>query len=419
MTSFVSVDRLSGLVAPGDLVVVGQGSAEPTALTQELIRQRHAVSGLRLFVGVVLSDTFDPERTDGVSFSSFGALGNTSRLAKAGRVDIYPVHYGALPELFSRGHVVPDVVMLQLSPAVDGAGMSLGLASDYVVDAARKARLVIAEVNRDTPWTYGGELPTDLRIDHYVEAERVPVELPPARCGKVEEAIATRVAALIPDGATIQTGIGAIPDAILTALGSHRELGIHSGMIGDRVADLVEAGVVTNSRKSFDRGLTVGGLLFGTKRLNRFAHRNRALRLCPPSHTHGAQVLASIASLFAINSAIEVDLTGQVNAETANRVYVGGVGGQVDFVRGANASQGGRSIIAMPATARQGSVSRIVAALSGPVTSLRSDADLVVTEWGVAELRGQPLADRARRMIAVAAPEFREELARAAYGMKT
>ena len=187
-------------------------------------------------------------------------------------------------------------------------------------------------------------------------------------------------------------------------------------MIGDGMADLIEAGVVTNTRKPFDRGLTVAGALFGTGKLNHFAHRNPALLMCPPSHTHALPVLARIPHFIAINSALEVDLTGQVNAEVADGTYVGAVGGQADFVRGALAAPHGRAIIALPATARRGSASRIVTKLTGPVTSPRSDADVVVTEWGVAELRGATLAERARRMIAVAAPDFREALAREAAG---
>ncbi|SED14422.1 acetyl-CoA hydrolase [Rhizobiales bacterium GAS191] len=415
--SVISVDRLSSLIAPGSRIVVGQGTSEPLGLTQALMRQRHAIGPLRIFLGVVSSETFRPEDSDGIAFSSFGALGNAARLAKAGRLDIHPVHYGKLPELFAGGHLGADVVLLQLAPAADGSGLSLGLANDYVAAASRRARLVVAEVNPDAPWTYGAEIPADLRIDHYVEATQPPVELKPSRCGETEEEIAARVAALIPDAATIQTGIGAIPDAILTALHQHRELGIHSGMIGDRVADLIESGVVTNSRKPFDRGVSVAGLLLGTHRLNAFARRNPSLRVCPPSHTHAVAVLARIPGFIAINSAIEVDLSGQVNAEMANGQYVGAVGGQVDFVRGANASPGGRSIIAMPATAKHGEISRVVASLGGPVTSLRSDSDAIVTEHGVAELRGRTLAERAHCMIAIAAPQFREALSRSAHGI--
>jgi len=189
-------------------------------------------------------------------------------------------------------------------------------------------------------------------------------------------------------------------------------------MIGDRFAELIAAGVVTNAAKPFDAGITVAGSLFGTARLFGFADRNPDIRLSPPAVTHGIGVMARIPGFTAINSAIEVDLSGQVNGEVAGDAYVGAVGGQVDFVRGALAAPGGRSIIALPSTAKGGSVSRIVADLAGrPVTSLRSDADLVVTEWGIAELRGRGLAERARRMIAIADPAFREELERAAHAV--
>ena len=219
----------------------------------------------------------------------------------------------------------------------------------------------------------------------------------------------------MPEGATIEIGIGAVPDAILSALAGHRDLCIHSGIIGDRAADLIESGAVSNARKTRDAGVSVAGSLFGTARLNALADRNPTIRLCPPSVSHGIGVLARIEGFVAINSAVEVDLTGQVNGEVAGDSYVGAVGGQVDFVRGALAAPGGRSIIALPSTAREGRVSRIVASLEGrPVTSLRSDADLVVTEWGFAELRGRSLAERARLMIAIADPEFREHLERAA-----
>jgi acyl-CoA hydrolase len=406
---------LSSLIRPGETVVVGQGTGEPLTLTEALVRQRHAISPMRVFLGAVFSATFTPEETDGIFFSGYGAIGAAARLAKSGRLDVVPAPYSRLPDLFDSGILPADVVLLQLSPPLEEGRMSLGANNDYLGAAARHARVVIAEINDQAPWTFGAELPADLAIDYLVETSRPTAELRSSRGGNVEESIAARVAALIPDCATLQIGIGAIPDAILGALAGHRELGIHSGMISDGIADLIEAGVATNSHKSFDRGITVAGVLFGTRRLNKFAHRNASLRLHLPAYTHGIDVLARIANFVAINSAIEVDLTGQVNAEVANGTYIGAVGGQVDFVRGANAAPNGRSIIALPATAKHGETSRVVATLrDAPVTSLRSDADLVVTEWGVAEMRGQTLAERARRMIAVAAPQFRESLERAA-----
>ena len=414
MSAAADTIDFAGLIRPGDTVVVGQASGEPTALAAALVNQRHALGPLRVFVGALFSRSFAPEATDGLAFSGYGAIGGAGALARAGRLDVVPAQYSRIPGLFADGILPAEVALLQL--ARDGDGR-LGLAcnNDYSLAAARRARTVIAEVNDRAPFCFGAEWPDDLEIALTVETSRPPAELAPALIGPVEERIAELVAGRIPDGAVIQTGIGAMPDAILSALAGHRDLGVHSGMLGDRIADLIEAGAVTNARKPFDAGITVGGSLFGTGRLFRFADRNPAVRLVPPAISHGVDVMARLPGFTAINSAVEVDLSGQVNAEVAGDRYVGAVGGQVDFVRAGNLAPGGRSIIALPATARDGAVSRIVASLDGrPVTSLRSDADLVVTEWGVAELKGRTLAERARRMIAIADPAFREDLARAA-----
>ncbi|MEQ9334392.1 acetyl-CoA hydrolase/transferase C-terminal domain-containing protein [Thalassobaculum sp.] len=414
MSATADMIDFAGLVRPGDTVVVGQASGEPTALAAALVTQRHALGPLRVFVGALFSRSFAPEATDGLAFSGYGAIGGAGALARAGRLDVVPAQYSRIPGLFADGILPVDVALLQL--ARDGDGR-LGLAcnNDYSLAAARRARTVIAEVNDRAPFCFGAEWPDDLEIALTVETSRPLAELAPARIGPVEERIAELVAGRIPDGAVIQTGIGAMPDAILSALAGHRDLGVHSGMLGDRIADLIEAGAVSNARKPFDTGITVGGSLFGTARLFAFADRNPAVRLVPPTISHGVDVMARLPGFTAINSAVEVDLSGQVNAEVAGERYVGAVGGQVDFVRAGNLAPGGRSIIALPSTARDGAVSRIVASLDGrPVTSLRSDADLVVTEWGVAELKGRSLAERARRMIAIADPAFRDDLERAA-----
>jgi len=320
-----------------------------------------------------------------------------------------------VPRLYADRTLRADVVFLQLSPAIDGVA-TVGLTNDFASDAARHARVVIAEVNDQVPWVYGAELPADLRIDVAVRTSRPPVGLGSTPIGTVEEKIARHVATLVPDGATIQIGIGAIPDAILSALAQHRDLGVHSGLIGDRIADLMEAGVITNARKPIDTGVTVTNVVLGTRRLNDFVHRNRAVAMPHTSYCHVPEVLGRLDQFYAINSAIEVDLTGQVNAEMADGVYVGAAGGQPDFVRGALLAARGRSLFVLPSTARRGTRSRIVANLNqGTVTTPRCDADLVITEWGVADLRGQGFAERMRRMIRIADPAFREELERAAH----
>jgi acyl-CoA hydrolase len=275
--------------------------------------------------------------------------------------------------------------------------------------------VVIAEVNERVPFTFGDALLPAARIDCAVHVSRTPVEVPPAPIVATDLAIARHAAGYIRDGAVIQVGIGAVPDAILRLLHDRRDLGVHSGMIGDGLVDLVEAGVVTNAMKPIDTGVSVAGALIGTRRLYDFAHRNPQIGVRRSSHTHGEEVLSRLRGLVTINSALEIDLTGQVNAERTGAEYLGGTGGQVDYVRAGARSPGGRSIIALPATARGGSISRITAALTGPVTTARSEVDVIVTEFGAAELKGKTLADRARRLVQIAHPAFREELDRAAH----
>lgn len=257
-------------------------------------------------------------------------------------------------------------------------------------------------------------MPDTFEPDLFVAAQFRPQELPAPRYGEVEAQIARHIAPLIPERACLQFGVGATPVAALSMLDGHRDLGIHSGVIGDVCVDLIERGAVTNAWKPFDCGISVTNKVLGTRRLFEHVHDNPAIAVHPASRTHDHATIASIPHFRAINSAIEIDLTGQVNSEMAGRRYVGGVGGQVDFVRGALASDGGRSIIALPATTKSGGASRIVPSVT-TVTLGRSDADLVVTEYGVADLRRIGLAERARRMIAIAAPEHREALQRAWY----
>jgi acyl-CoA hydrolase len=402
----------AALVQPGDRVLVGQAMAEPLTLTASLVEQRARIGDFEIFLGVTYSNTFAPERTHGIRFSGYGAIGQSAALARAGRLDPLPWHYGAMSAAFGEGGLRADVVLLQLSPSRRGRGYSLSLSNDYVALAARHARLVIAEVNPHAPWTCGAELPDWLVPDILVAAEHAPLNVPAPRLGEVHAQIAAHVVGLIPDRACLQFGVGTIPDAVLGGLHAHRDLGVHSGVMGDRIVDLIEKGVVTNACKGRDEGVTITNVMIGTRRLCEHVAENPAVRVVPASYTHALDVIATIPNFIAINSAIEVDLGGQVNAELADGAYVGGVGGQVEFVRGAAASPGGRAMIALPATARRGSVSRIVPKVS-VVTTPRSDVDAVVTEYGVASLRGCTLNERAEKMIAIAAPEFREGLARA------
>lgn len=403
---------LSAVLRPGDRIVLGQACGEPTTLVEALLEQGPSIGDLSAFIATSFSGLITPSA--GIAWSSMGAIGALRALTKAGALSVIPCHVSQVGPLIEAGTIGCDVAFVQVSPADSAGNHSYGLISDYVEAAVSTARTVVAEVNNQVPWTEGPLLAA-ADIDHAVHVSRPPVQVAPAAISETDQAIASHAAAYIEDGSVIQTGVGSVPDAILRQLHDRRDLGVHSGMLGDGLADLVEAGVITNARKPIDRGVSVNGALIGTSRLYDFADRNPAIRMCATSYTHDAAVLARLTRLVTINSAVEVDLTGQVNAEQTGDAYVGGTGGQVDFVRAGARSPGGHSLITLPATARGGTISRITATLSGPVTTARTEVDVIVTEFGAAELKGVPLAERTRRLIAIAHPDFQDDLARAAH----
>jgi acyl-CoA hydrolase len=407
---------LAGIIRPGDNIVWAHGAGEPQTLVERLLEQRHRIGPASVFLGnSTYTSALKPVHADMLTFTSFGALGGLRDLVRAGIVRTIPCHVSQLVPCFNEGIIRSDVVFVQTSPPNENGEYSFSLNNDYLPAAIAKARVVIAEVNEQAPWTYCDAYLSPNRIDYVVKVSRPPAALEPQPIGEREEIIARHVGRYIEDGTTVQIGIGAIPDAVMASISDRRDLGFHSGLISDRVADLIENGAMTNARKPIDTGIAVACMVLGTSRLYRFVHRNPAVVMFSVAHTHGAKVISQLNRFVAINSAVEVDLTGQVNAEVAGGVYVGTVGGQVDFVRGAQLAENGRSVIALPSTARNGKLSRIVSRLSGPVTTARSDADAIVTEFGAADLRGQPLDERVRRMIAIAHPDFREPLEREAY----
>lgn len=413
MTGTDAID-LGRYLRRGDRIVWGQACGEPTTLIETLIAQADSIGDLSAFAATSFSKLLSVEAASRIRLSSMGAIGTLRTLTAAGKLDVIPCHVSQVGPYIEQGLIGCDVAFVQVSPADDQGRHSFGLISDYVQAMVAMARVVIAEINEQVPFTYGETLPA-ARITAAVQVSRPLVEVPAAKISATDEAIARFAASYIEDGAVIQTGVGAVPDAILRLLGDRRDLGVHSGMLGDGLVDLIEAGVVTNARKRIDSGVCVNGALIGTQRLYRWAHRNPAMRMCATSYTHDAAVLAQLDRLVTINSALEVDLTGQTNAEQSGDAYLGGTGGQVDFVRAGARSRGGRSIIALSATAKGGTLSKIVPALSGPVTTARTDVDVIVTEFGAAELKGQTLAERARRLIAIADPAFREALEREAH----
>lgn len=403
------------LIRPGDRIVWGQGTGEPTTLIEALLARRGDLGGVSAFVGSSFSDLLQPEHADHIAFTSMGALGGLARLAKSGVLGIIPCHGGQIGALIASGRIGCDVAMVQVSARGPGGGHSYGLINDYTQSAVARARLVIAEVNDQVPFSPCDALLMPDQIDVTVETSRPLVELLPPPPGDVDRAIAAHVGGFIEDGSVLQMGIGAVPNAVSHLITDRRDLGVHSGMIGDGVWQLMARGVVTNARKTVLPGVTVTGALIGSRGLYDFAHENPALRLCDSRFTHAEAVLASIEKLVTINAAVEVDLTGQVNAEATGAAYMGATGGQGDYVRGGSRAPGGHALIVLPATARGGSVSRIVETLSGPVTTPRSDVDVIITEHGAADLRGQTLPERARRLVAIADPAFRDALAEAAW----
>jgi acetyl-CoA hydrolase len=415
MTKWVDAASLdlTQVLRPGDGLIWGQGCAEPQTLVARLLEQRAALSGCGAFLGVNYSGLVRPEHADHLRLAAYCGAGHNRALADAGVLAIHPHPYSRFADLIRARRIRCDVVFVQLSPPNARGEYSLGLAAEYLVPALETARAVVAEVNDRVPWTHCDRMLRESDIALAVRTSRPPVALPYGAPGELERRIAAHAAPFVPDGATLETGLGALPDAVLEALGDRRELGIHSGALGEAAVDLVERGVVTNARKPIDAGVTVAGVLFGGQRLFNHVRENPAFRLCSVEHTHDSRVLARFERFVAINSAVEVDLTGQVNAEVAGGSYVGAVGGALDFVRAANQSPGGVSLIVLPSSVGA-KRSRIVARLSGPVATPRSEAGVFVTEWGAADLRGLALRERAARMIAIAHPALREALEREA-----
>jgi acyl-CoA hydrolase len=371
---------LASLVRPGDGIIWGQACAEPQTLVEALVEQRAAFSGCGVFMGSSYSGILRPGHADHLELSSYCGTGTNRALWDAGVLELHPTPYSQLGAIIRARKIKCDIVMLQVSPPNERGEYSLGLAVEYLAPALEVARAVIAEVNAQVPWTYTEPLLQEKDFALKVQTSRRPVYLP-FRTNHLDHAIAGHAAQFVPDGAVLECGIGALPNAVLAALSGRRDLRFHSGVIPEGVVDLELAGAV-------------GGALMGTQALFEWARENPALRLRSSDTTHGAGVLAKLERFVAINSAVEVDLTGQVNGEVAKGSYVGAVGGALDFIRAANQSAGGVSITVIPS-------SRIVDRLSGPVSVPRSEAAVIVTEHGAADLRGCSLRERERRLRAI------------------
>jgi acyl-CoA hydrolase len=396
-------------VTAGAGVWWGQAAAEPRPLVDMLIEQSEGIGPFRVFTGLSWNDQLAVSMPDAVSMVSYGGLGELRELSKSGRLDVVPCHYSALPRMFAERRLPCDVGLVQVSPPDTDGMCSLGVGVDYVADAIPHTPVLIAEINAQMPATLGTpRIPVE-RFAATIATDRALPEDTLRAPSEADRVIASRIGQLIDDGDTVQIGVGSLGAAVIDALIQHEDLGFHTGMITDGLLRLIDKGVVTGNRKEIDTGLSVVGTALGSAELYKRAG-DLPVRFLPTSYTHAPQVLSQLRSLVSVNFAVEVDLTGQVGAEVSRGVYVGAVGGQVDFARAA-ALTGKRSIIALRATSR--GASTIKPALEGGVvTTTRSDVDTVVTEHGVAHLRGCSLSERARRLRAIAAPEFRHLLNR-------
>lgn len=391
----------------GDGVWWGQAAAEPRPLVDALITQNARIGPIRTFTGLSWNDQLAVTMPDRVSMVSYGGLGELRELSRTGRLEVVPCHYSALPRMFAEHHLPCDVGLVQVAPPDRDGRCSLGVGVDYVADAVAHTPVLIAEINAQMPATIGSDpIPLD-RFAATISTDRPLPEDPSRDPDEVDRRIAGRIAELVDDGDTVQLGVGSLGSAVLDSLAGHRDLGFHTGMITDGLMRLVDRGVATGRRKELDSGLIVVGTALGSAQLYKRIPE-LPIRFLPTSYTHSPQVLSQLASLVSINFAVEVDLSGQVGAELSGGVYVGAVGGQVDFTRAA-ALTGKRSIIALRSTFR--GQSTIKPRLDGGiVTTARADVDVVVTEHGVAHLRGCSISERARRLVTVAAPEFRNTL---------
>lgn len=406
-------------IKSGDHVWIHGGCNNPEELIHAMVGRASELSNVTVIHILTFgrADYADPKFEGVFRHRALFTGPNVRQAVNEGRADFVPVHLSQIPRLITSGILPVDVAMIHISPPDEHGFCSFGVGVECTKAAAEAARTVIALVNRQMPRALGDAFIHVSRLTHVVEIDRPVLELPQAQeIGPVAKAIGSHIAELIEDGSTLQMGIGEIPDAVLLFLKEKKQLGIHTEMFSDGLVELVESGVVTNEKKTLHRGKTIASFVLGSKRTFDFLDNNPFVEFHPSDYVNNPFIIAQNAKMVAINSALAVDLTGQVCADSLGTSIYSGFGGQVDFIRGAAASEGGKPIIALPSTAKGGTVSRIVDVLapgSGVVTT-RADVHYVVTEFGVASLFGKSLKERAAELIRVAHPDFRDELRSAA-----
>jgi len=417
-----SAEKAVEMVKSGDRMYIHPGCAEPEILVQALLKRAESLHDVELIHLMALgrADYVEPKYHGHFRHNALFIGSNVRQAVHRGDADYTPIFLGEIEALFERGEMPLDVAFIQVSPPDDRGYMSLGVSTDCTLTATRCARLVIAEVNEQMPRTLGDTFIHIRRLTAIVESNRPLAELPLVPFSELQRKIAENVASLIPDGATLQTGIGGIPDAVLTCLGGHKNLGVHTEMVSDGIIPLIESGVINGEAKTLLKGKVVLGFVLGTKKLFDFIHDNPAFEFRTIQFTNDPFQIARNEKMMAINSALQIDMTGQVCSDSIGSKPYSGFGGQVDFIRGAARSKGGRPIIALPSTAKDGAISRIVPMLdpgAGVVTS-RGDVHYVVTEHGIAYLHGKTIRQRVEALIAIADPAFHDHLFEFAYKTK-
>jgi 4-hydroxybutyrate CoA-transferase len=409
-----TAERAIKLVESGDRVYIGGGCGEPLLLARELVHRAPELRNVEIIHMLTAghADYAAPELAESFKVNSLFIGSNVRSAVQEGRADFTPIFLHEIPRLFREGYLPLDVALISVSPPDARGFCSFGVEVGATKPATEYAKYVIAEVNPHMPRTWGNSFIHLSQITYCVPVDYRLPELAQSTSSPLYSQIGAHVAELIHDGDTLQLGIGAIPDAVLGFLNIKRDLGIHTEMFADGVIDLVESGVITGRRKSFLPGKIVAGFLLGTRRLYEFVHDNPLVEMRTVDFVNDPFNIARNDNMVAINSALQVDLTGQVCADSIGCKLYSGVGGQVDFMRGAARSRGGKPIIALPSTALRGSVSRIVPVLDlgAGVTTTRNDVHYVVTEFGVAKLYGKSVRQRAEALINIAHPDFREEL---------
>jgi acyl-CoA hydrolase len=402
-------------IGSGHHVFVHGGAATPTPLLEALAERASELHDVELshFHLEGPAPHLAPEMAGHLRHRALFIGANAREAVNDGRADYVPVFLSDVPALFQRGAIDLDVALINVSPPDAHGYCSLGTSVDAALAATRSARTVVAQLNASMPRTLGDSFVHVDEIEIGLEVDAPPYEHASAEIGDTERRIGQYVAELIPDGATLQMGIGSIPAAVGLALRDKRDLGVHTELFTDVVLDLVEAGALTGAAKEVNRGKIVTAFMMGSRRLYEFVHDNPMIEMRPVDYTNDTAVIRRFRRMAAVNSAISIDLTGQVNADSIGTRLYSGVGGQMDFMRGAALAPEGRAIIALPSTAAGGRISRIVPVLAegAGVVTTRAHVRTVVTEHGVAELFGRSVRERARDLIAIAHPDFREALA--------